>query len=303
MSVRISLAPLAAAVAEAGGVGTIGAMCLPPDELRDNIRQARSLTQGVVGVNIMYAGSAFNQLLEVCIEEAVDYVAIGAGFARGPFKLLHQANIPGFAIISSVKAASLACRTQGITGVVVESGTAGGHLGPKDPEVTIWELFPPVLEELQKRSFSGPVIAAGGLADRQDMLRALDMGADGVQLGTRFALTEESSASSAMKKAWQEATGSQVQWWSPTGFASRSIVPHPEGQLPQVSVNGTRCYQCLKRCAHHDDPTQSHCIRQALLNSWQGDIEHGLVFSGARVGDMTDIPSAAEVMARLTTGS
>ena len=303
MSVRISLAPLAAAVAKAGGVGTIGAMCLPPEELRKNIREARAQTTGVIGVNIMYAGTAFSDLLQVCIEEAVDYVAIGAGFARGPFKLLDEHGIPGFAIISSVKAASIASRTRGITGIVVESGLAGGHLGPKDPEISTWDLFPAVLEELKRRDFPGPVIAAGGLADRQDVLRALDMGADGVQLGTRFAMTEESSASDAMKKAWQKATGSQVQWWSPTGYASRAIVPHHQGKLPQLSANGTICYQCLKRCVHNAEPTKSHCIRQALLNSWSGDVDHGLMFSGARVGDMEDIPPTTEVMARLTEGS
>ncbi|OTA40239.1 MAG: hypothetical protein A6D92_20905 [Symbiobacterium thermophilum] len=155
----------------------------------------------------------------------MDYVAIGAGFARGPFRKLHEAGIPGFCIISSVKAARIVARTPGVAGVVVESGQAGGHLGPEDPEISTWELFPPVRAALREAGFAGPIIAAGGLLTRQDVLRALAMGADGVQMGIRFAMTEESAASAEMKARWLAATGSQVTDWSPTGYKSRAIVP------------------------------------------------------------------------------
>jgi nitronate monooxygenase len=298
MSVRISLHQLAAAVAEQGGVGTIGGMGIPPEELRREIRAGRALTDGVLGVNLMYAGYLFERLLDVCIEERVDYVAIGAGFARGPFKQLGQAGIPGFCIVSSPKAARIAARTEGVVGVVVESGQAGGHLGPEDTDISTWDLFPPVMATLRESGFTGPVIAAGGLLTHEDILRALAMGADGVQIGTRFAMTEECAASRAMKDAWLAATGSQVTHWSPTGMASRAIVPHTPDKLPKTSEPGVPCTDCLKHCLHRDKG-EAHCIYNALVNAQRGNVERGLVFCGGRVGDIHDIVPVAEVFRRL----
>ena len=131
MSVRISLAPLVSAVARQGGMGTIGGMGIPPGELRTNIRQVRNSTSGIFGVNLMYIGTLFDRLLDVCIEEKVDFVTIGAGFARGPFRKLSEHNIPAFCIISSAKAADIAARTPGVTGIVVESGQAGDILAQR----------------------------------------------------------------------------------------------------------------------------------------------------------------------------
>jgi nitronate monooxygenase len=304
MSIRISLSNLVSAVANQGGVGTIGGMGIPPGELRREIRRARELSpDGVFGVNLMYAGMLFDRLLDVCIEERVDFVTIGAGFARGPFKKLHEAGIPGVCIISSVKAARIAAKTVGITAIVVESGQAGGHLGPDDPNISTWELFPPVLAALRENGFTGPVIAAGGILDRADIDRALAMGADGVQMGIRFATTHESSASDAMKQAWLNATGSQVEYWSPTGMASRAIVPHTADKLPKLTQPGVFCAKCLKICAHRDSEghTESHCIYTALNRSQKGDPENGLVFCGPRVGEITEILSVAEVFERLLT--
>lgn len=303
MSVRIALHRLAAAVANAGGVGTIGGMGIPPEELRREIRAARALTDGIFGVNLMYAGYLFDRLLDVCIEERVDYVAIGAGFARGPFKKLGEAGIPAFCIISSVKAARIAARTPGITGIVIESGQAGGHLGPEDPEISTWDLFPPVHAALKQAGFTGPIIAAGGLLHREDILRCLAMGADGVQMGIRFATTEESAASDSMKAAWVAAVGSKVTDWSPTGMPSRSIVPHPPFEVLPLTQgeNATyRCTDCLKYCLHRDEG-RSHCIYNALINAQKGRVENGLIFCGGRVGEIHDIVPVAEVFRRLTT--
>lgn len=299
MSVRISLHRLAAAVATAGGVGTIGGMGIPPSELRREIRQTRGLSGGVFGVNLMYAGQLFDRLLDVCIEERVDYVAIGAGFARGPFKRLAAAGIPGFCIISSDKAARVVARTEGVTGVVIESGQAGGHLGPEDPEISTWDLFPVVRQALREHGFAGPIIAAGGILDRRDVLRALSLGADGVQLGIRFAMTAESAASLGMKAAWVAAKGSQVTDWSPTGMPSRAIVPHTSERLPRVGEPNTRCIDCLKFCKHRDSG-QAHCIWNALNNAQQGAVDRGLIFCGGRVGDISDIVSVPEIFQRLT---
>jgi len=303
MSIRISLSRLAAAVANAGGVGTIGGMGIPPAELAREIRRTRELSpEGLFGVNLMYAGYLFDQLLDVCIAERVDFVAIGAGFARGPFRRLKEAGIPGVCIISSPKAARIAARTEGITAIVVESGQAGGHLGPEDPNISTWDLFPEVLSALREHGFSGPVIAAGGILNREDVDRALAMGADGVQMGIRFGMTEESAASDAMKRAWVNATGSQVEYWSPTGMASRAIVPHTAENLPKITQDGVNCALCLKVCKHRDsEGAESHCIYTALNRAQKGDPENGLVFCGPRVGEITDIVPVSEVFRRLLT--
>jgi nitronate monooxygenase len=302
MSIRISLEDLVAAVANEGGIGTIGGMGIPPGELRRHIRKARELSpEGLFGVNLMYAGYLFDQLLDVCIEERLDFVTIGAGFARGPFKKLAQAGIPGVCIISSEKAARIVAKTEGITAVVVESGQAGGHLGPEDPNISTWDLFPPVLAALREHGFKGPVMAAGGILDRADVDRALAMGADGVQMGIRFGMTNESSASDAMKRMWVEATGSQVEYWSPTGMASRAIVPHTADKLPSLDDPGVNCALCLKICQHREDHSKAHCIYTALNRAQKGDPENGLVFCGPRVGDINDIVPVAEVFRRLLT--
>jgi len=298
MSIRISFHRLAAAVAAAGGVGTIGAMGISPAELVREIRQARLLTEGVVGVNLMYAGILCDRLLEVCIAERVDYVAIGAGFARGPFKALADAGIPGFAIVSSEKAARIAARTSGVTGIVVESGQAGGHLGPADTEVSIWDLFPPILTALREAGFAGPVIAAGGLLDHEDVLRALEMGADGVQLGTRFAVTEESHASDEMKSAWLQAHRSQTVDWSPTGMPGRVVDPHPIHKLPRLGDPGVNCINCLKHCRHRESGA-SHCIWNSLNNAQKGNVGRGLVFCGGRIGEIHDLLTVDEVFHKL----
>jgi NAD(P)H-dependent flavin oxidoreductase YrpB (nitropropane dioxygenase family) len=302
MSIRVSLADLVAAVANEGGVGTIGGMGIPPEELRRHIRHARELSpEGVFGVNLMFAGMIFDRLLDMCIEERVDFVTIGAGFARGPFKKLAQAGIPGVCIISSEKAARIAARTEGITAIVVESGQAGGHLGPEDPNISTWDLFPPVLKTLRDNNFTGPVIAAGGILHREDIDRALAMGADGVQMGIRFACTNESSASDAMKQAWVNAVGSQVEYWSPTGMASRAIVPHTADLLPTLDQEGVNCTLCLKFCQHRENHAVAHCIYTALNRSQKGDAENGLVFCGPRVGEINDIVPVAEIFRRLLT--
>lgn len=304
MSIRISLSRLVAAVANAGGVGTIGGMGIPARELAREIRQARRLSpHGVFGVNLMYAGMIFDRLLDICVKERPDFVAIGAGFARGPFKRLAQEGIPGVCIISSEKAARIAARTEGVTHVVVESGQAGGHLGPENPDISTWELFPPVLAALRTNGFTGPVIAAGGILTRDDVDRALAMGADGVQMGMRFAMTEESSASPEMKRKWTEATGSQVEYWSPTGMASRAIVPHTPDHLPKLTQPGVQCTKCLKFCLHRDSENNAvaHCIYTALTRAQQGDPENGLVFCGPRVGEIHDIIPVREVFRRLLT--
>ncbi|MHB1133252.1 MAG: NAD(P)H-dependent flavin oxidoreductase [Chloroflexota bacterium] len=313
MAFHISLEPLAGAVAAAGGVGLIAGTGLihkgkGPTEMIERIRRGRKLADGgVLGVGVMYAISEFNQILDTAIQERVDLVVIGAGFAREPFARLEKAGIPGWAIISSEKLASIVCRIPAIKGVVVESGLAGGHLGPKDTDISTWDLFPPVLRTLREGGFQGPVLAAGGLRYGWEVRRLLEMGADGVQLGTLFAMTEESSASPLMKEVWLRAQSSQVTNVSPVGMPSRAVDIQSLEKLPQLPKRQRACADCLRWCVHRDDRSQKHCILRSLVNAAygrfqigpEGLVEDGLVFTGSRVGEIDDIVSVQARMQNL----
>lgn len=310
MAYRVGLDRLAGAVAAEGGVGLVTATGLilkgdGREELVEQIREARKLAGGgVVGVGVMYAVTHFDALLQTAIDEKVDLVVIGAGFAREPFNRLAEAGIPAWAIISSEKAARIVARLPSITGVVVESGEAGGHLGPRDVNISTWDLFPPVYQTLREGGFRGPVVAAGGIRYGWEIERALAMGAAGVQLGTLFAMTTESDASPEMKEAWVRSQGTKVIEVSPVGMPGRVIAEQSLDTLPRLIAPGVGCVDCLKFCEHRDDITKKHCIHLALHFAVQGKIrfgpdgsvEGGLVFSGSRVGEISDIvPTARRI--------
>ncbi|MHB1004267.1 MAG: NAD(P)H-dependent flavin oxidoreductase [Chloroflexota bacterium] len=304
MAVDVSLDRLAGAVAAEGGVGLIAGTgfarfgAAGSERMVNCIRESRKLAgNGIVGVGIMYVLGRFDMILDTAIRERVDVVVIGAGFAREPFQRLAEAGIPAWAIISSEKLASIVCRVPSITGVVVESGLAGGHLGPKDPNISTWDLFPGVYRTLREGGFRGPVLAAGGLRYGWEVSRLLEMGADGVQLGTLFAMTDESAASSAMKEAWVSAKGSKVTNISPVGLPSRAVERQALDQLPILPEDPRACISCLKVCTHKFDRSQKHCIYRSLVNAAkgritvdaEGNIGNGLVFTGSRVGEINDI--------------
>lgn len=313
MAVRVSLEPLAGAVAALGGVGLIAGTGIlrpkgTPDELIARIREGRKLAGGgVLGIGVMFAISQYSEIIDVAIQERVDVVVIGAGFGREPFNRLAAAGVPGWAIISSEKLASIVCRVPSIAGVVVESGQAGGHLGPKDPEISTWDLFPPVYRTLREGGFRGPIVAAGGIRYGWEVRRLLEMGADGVQIGTLFAMTEESSVSQAMKQAWVRAKGSKVTHVSPVGMPSRAVDIQSLEHLPKLPPATRACIDCLRICSHREDRAQSHCIFRSLVNAAEGRITtypdgtigDGLVFTGGRVGEIDDIVPVQKRMQNL----
>ena len=128
MAVRISLSPLAAAVAEAGGIGVIAGSGLTPDELRAEIRAVRAATTGVLGVNVMVAIKSFSEMIHAALDEGIDLVIAGAGFSRDVFTWCREASVPMVPIVGSARVAKLAERF-GAAAVVVEGFEAGGHLG------------------------------------------------------------------------------------------------------------------------------------------------------------------------------
>ncbi len=288
MAVRISLAPLASAVARAGGIGIIAGSGLTPEELVAEIRAAMAVKHpdGLIGVNIMVAVKRFKELVRAAMAEGVDLVIAGAGFSRDVFEWGREFGVPVVPIVGSVRVARLSERF-GASAVVVEGHEAGGHLGT---DRLLLDLLPEIVAAV-----SIPVIGAGGIATGADIRKVLSLGAAGVQMGSRFVATEESSAPDAFKQMYVNATEDDVVLVkSPVGLPGRALKnPFWErssrGDYPPIR----KCESCLKACGH------DYCIMDELTMAQQGDVENGLVFSGSVASRIHDVVPVSELMARL----
>ncbi|MEW6720893.1 MAG: nitronate monooxygenase family protein [Thermodesulfobacteriota bacterium] len=289
MSVRVSTSSLAAAVAECGGIGTIGGSGIPIDELQEDIRKAKRMTRGVIAVNIMYAIRHFAEVVKASIEAGVDMIVTGAGFSRDVFKVGKDHDVPIVSIVSSPEFGKLAERL-GAAAIVVEAKEAGGHLGTDRP---LREIFPEVRKVVKKV----PLIAAGGITDGFDIAEMIGkFGADAVQMATRFVLTKECDVAEGFKQAYLNARKEDIVILdSPVGMPGRGI----RNRFLDRYFRGENVYPgecrkgCLKSCSH------KFCIVDRLVMSRDGDVEEGLVFSGENVWKIKDIPSVKDLIDRL----
>ena len=286
MAIRISTARLAAAVAEEGGIGLIAASGMALDELRHEIRLARSLTKGIVGINVMVAARQFADLVKTAIDEGIDLVVAGAGFSRDMFGLGKESGTPIVPIVSSVKLAKIS-EMLGAAAVVVEGKEAGGHLGTDRP---MREIVPAISSAVKI-----PVIGAGGIIYGCDIVEAIKLGASGVQMGTRFAASLESNAAPALKEFYLKAKPEDVVLIkSPVGLPGRAVKnPFAEKILEGAAPTPQTCDACLKHCE------RNFCIIKALIRAQQGDVESGLVFTGEYIHKIDEILSVKEIFSRL----
>ena len=184
MSIRVSTSALAVPVANCGGIGVIGGSGIPSEELQADIKKAKAATDGVIAVNIMYAMKDFYNLVMGSIDAGIDMIITGAGFSRDIFKIGREHNTPIVMIVSSPALAKLSEKL-GAAAVIVEAKEAGGHLGTDKP---LREIFPPIRDVVKNI----PLIAAGGITNGYEMAEMMDKyGADGVQIASRFVLSEE----------------------------------------------------------------------------------------------------------------
>lgn len=286
MAVRLSTSRLAAAVANAGGIGIIAASGMELAELRQEIRQARDKSKGIIGINIMFAVSRFKDLVFAALEEGIDLIIQGAGFSRDIFGWCAEAKTPLVPIVSTPKLARIA-ESLGAAGVVVEGKEAGGHLGT-DQSMRL--LLPQV-----KEAVSLPVIAAGGIVDVYDLKEAFDLGADGVQMGIRFAASTEANGADNLKEYYVKARKEDIVLIeSPVGLPGRAIRNSFADQIISGTVEPPqKCEGCLKKCR------QNFCIMEALNNAQQGKLDEGLIFSGEYIEKITEIRPAGEIIANL----
>jgi len=329
MSVGISLSGLAAAVANEGGIGVIGAAgigMLEPDfktdyreankrALSKELQRARDLSDGVIGVNIMVALSDYDDLVKVAVDEGADLLFLGAGL---PLKLpktlslemLQEARTKIVPIVSSARAARIifqhwAKRYQHVPdAVVVEGPMAGGHLGFKkeeidNPEYALDKLVPAVIEAIepfeQQFGKSIPVIAAGGIFSGADIAKFMRLGAQGVQMATRFVATYECDASPAFKEMYLKCRKDDlVIIDSPVGLPGRAI---RNQFLEDVSAGVKKPFECPWKCLRTCDyRTSPYCIARALTNAKKGELNDGFAFAGANAYRVDKITSVHELI-------
>lgn len=183
---------LASAVSNAGGLGLIGAGSMYPEVLREHIQKCKQATTKPFGVNVPMLYPEIDKLMDIIIEEGVKVVFTSAGNPKVWTKKLQEHGIKVAHVVASSKFA-LKCEEAGVDAIVAEGFEAGGHNGRE--ETTTMALIPQVA-----RAIKTPLIAAGGIGTGRGLLAALALGADGVQIGSRFAITQESSASDAFKE-------------------------------------------------------------------------------------------------------
>ena len=225
-------------------------------------------------------------LIKTAAEEKIDLIVAGAGFSRDIFAIGREYGVEVVPIVSSARLAKTAEKL-GASAIVVEGTEAGGHLGTQQ---SIKEILPEILEAVNI-----PVIAAGGAVDGNDVAELLKLGANGVQMGSRFAASEESNGAPALKEFYLKMTKEDVvQIDSPVGYKGRSIRnPFAQLSLEDNSPKPTECDACLKKCK------RNFCIIRALTRAQQGDVETGLVFTGANMWKIKEILPVKEIFRRI----
>lgn len=334
MSVGISLSGLASAVANEGGIGLIGAAgigMLEPDfttnfreanmrALRKEIRKAKEKTDGLIGVNIMVALSDYDELVMTAVEEGADLIFLGAGL---PLKIpktlsldkIKRTSVKVVPIISSARAGNIIFKSWARKynyvpdAVVVEGPLAGGHLGFKKDQLTdddysleniLGEVVSTMESYEQKFKKDIPIIAAGGIYTGGDIYKFLQLGAQGVQMGTRFVATHECDADIEFKKAYIQCEKEDLSIIkSPVGLLGRAI---QNSFLDKVSAGNKipfKCpWKCLRTCDYKKSP---YCIALALTNAKKGNLENGFAFAGAkayRVDRITSVKKLIDTLLR-----
>lgn len=274
---------LAAAVSNAGGLGLIGAGSMYPEVLRAHIQKCKKATDKPFGVNVPMLYPQIDEIMDIIIEEGVKIVFTSAGNPKTWTSHLKEKGITVVHVVSSVKFA-LKAKNAGVDAVVCEGFEAGGHNGRE--ETTTFTLIPMVKEQLEI-----PVIAAGGIGSGRGMLAAMVLGADAVQIGSRFAATEESSAHANFKE---------------------SIVAVKDGdthltlkELAPVRLIKNKFFEEVQELYQKkpstDDLKELLGRARAKKGMFEGDLDNGELEIGQIAGLIHDIKPAKEVLEDIIT--
>jgi len=324
MGVRVSASGLASAVSNEGALGVIASVGTGeewPDRslnyatrsyvsLRDMIQKAKSLTPNPIGVNIMCALTNYDDLVKAADEEEVAAIISGAGLPLRLPGLVKHRSVKLIPIVSSGRAADLLCRTwqrrydRLPDAIVAEGVLAGGHLGysmedvstsPAPLESVVQDVLTATARHPKEDGVRIPVIAAGGIFDGEDMARFLNLGAMGVQMGTRFVCTHECDASLQYKEAYVNCRKEDIRViQSPLQLPLRVIRnAFVDRILSGERVEFSCSYRCLATCEPDKTP---YCIAQALVNAYRGNMEAGFVTCGANAYRIDRIVSVHELI-------
>lgn len=327
MGVKVSLSSLASAVANEGAIGTIASVGLGDIEaskyafeemcreaLVQEIRKAKSLTNGHLAVNVMNALSNADDLIKTAVREGIKIIVSGAGLPLKLPALVEDDAVSLLPIISSARAAELTLRAwdkrygRTAEALVLEGPLAGGHLGfsfeqlEKLEEYSLEKLLPDVLEAVKffedKYGRKIPVIPAGGIFDGKDIARMLQLGASGVQMATRFVCTVECDVSQEYKQAYLESEEDDIVIIkSPVGLPARAI---RNKFLKDLENQGKLKFECSYRCLSTCKISEAqYCIAKALINSYLGDVDNGIIFCGQNAHRVNKIVTVKELIMEL----
>ncbi|WP_245732222.1 enoyl-[acyl-carrier-protein] reductase FabK [Propionispora vibrioides] len=277
----VATAELAAAVSNAGGLGVIGAGHMPPDALRSEIVKAKSLTNKPFGVNIMLMSPFVKEVMQVVIEERVPVITTGAG---NPGEYIPALKEIGSKVIPVVASVALAKRLErvGVDALIAEGMESGGHVG----EVSTMALIPQIVDAV-----SIPVIAAGGIGDARGVVAALALGAQGVQIGTRFVASVECTAHDNYKEAVIRAKErSTVLTGMTTGHPVRVIANKLTREYLELERNGASVEELERLGAGK--------LKAAVRD---GDVERGSIMSGQIAGMVREVKPVAAIIEEIVS--
>ena len=325
MGVGVSLSGLAGAVAKHGGIGVLSTAQIgyrEPDfkndpiecnlkAIKTEIKKAREIAEGgIIGVNIMVATKRYEDYVRSAVEAGVDIVISGAGLPMNLPELVEGSSTKIAPIVSSRKALDVVTKywkkkyNRIPDLVVIEGPRAGGHLGFSREEIdeyTVESYDEEIVKIIEATCNLGdsegvhiPVAVAGGIYDRADYDHYKALGADAVQLATRFVTTKECDASDEYKMAYINAKEEDIVIIkSPVGMPGRAI----HNEFIDRVANGERfmngCKQCIKTCKPAEIP---FCITEALINAVEGRVDEGLIFCGSNAYRADHIETVAQIM-------
>ena len=272
----VSFPPLVAAVSNAGGLGILGAAFMSNDELRENIRQTKALTDKPFGVNFMANNPKIDELLDVIIEEGVSVASYGVG---NPEKVIERTRPHGIINLPTMGALRHAVRAEqnGADAVIVQGTEAGGHTGYVATSI----LVPLVASKVRI-----PVVAAGGIGSGRGLLAALALGAEAISMGSRFIVTREAPVPLNVKEHLIERTEEDtVITDNFTGVRCRVIKNKFVDNMLELARNGTDPWEIMQ--------TGVGKIRKAYV---EGDIEGGSLAFGQVCGLIKEIPTCQELL-------
>ena len=275
----VSFAPLVAAVSNAGGLGIIGGTIMMPEELRAEIRKVRGLTDRPFGVNIISLHPLIQEILKVLIEEKVLLATYGTGNPKKIIEVLKPGGVMSWPVVPTVEAATRA-EADGADGVVVSGCEGGGHVG---------KLGAMILTPQARSRVKLPLVAAGGIADGRGMAAAFALGAEAVQVGTRFIVTRECPAHDSAKKKILEAR------------AEDTVVTGNITGLPVRVIRNRMAEEFLAM-----ENTGKSKVEMALFGSGkmklafvEGNADDGSVMAGQIAGLIEDEPTCEDLIQRM----